>query len=69
MFRKFIFKDSKTQQELALPVTPESFTIRHGVKVETVDMYTLGDLNLAGGGALATLSIQCLFPGKSYPRY
>lgn len=67
MLRKFIFKDSKTQQELALPVTPESFTIRHGVKVETVDMYTLGDLNLAGGGALATLSIQCLFPGKSYP--
>lgn len=65
MQRKFIFKD--ITRELQLPVTPPSFTIEHGINVETINIHTLGDVNIAGYGTLATIKIDCLFPAKNYP--
>lgn len=63
----FIFKDTVKNTETALPITPESFEISHGIKVETVNIHTLGDVNIAGYGALATVMISCLFPARAYP--
>ncbi|TWH59167.1 LysM domain-containing protein [Desulfitobacterium sp. LBE] len=63
--RKFIFKDGN--RELLLPVTPPSFTITHGIKIETIHIHTLGDVNIAGYGTLAAIKIDCLFPAQPYP--
>ena len=65
MQRKFIFKDGI--RELQLPVTPPSFMIEHGINVETINIHTLGDINIAGYSTLATIKIECLFPMQQYP--
>jgi len=65
MERKFIFKSNTG--ELQLPVTPPSFTIEHGIKVETVNIHTLGDVNIPGYGTLATIKIDTMFPAQPYP--
>ena len=65
MQRKFIFKDNS--RELLLPITPSSFTIEHGIRIETINIHTLGDVNMAGYGTLAILKIDCIFPAKAYP--
>lgn len=64
MQRKFIFRDK--DRELQLPVTPPSFTIEHGINIETINIHTLGDVNIAGYGTLATIKIDCLFPAQQY---
>lgn len=63
--RKFIFKDGN--RELLLPVTPPSFAIDHGIRIETIHIHTLGDVNIAGYRTLASIKIDCLFPARSYP--
>ncbi|MFZ7103364.1 MAG: LysM peptidoglycan-binding domain-containing protein [Peptococcaceae bacterium] len=65
MQRKFIFKDKNS--EILLPVTPPSFTMTQGINIETINIHTLGDVNIAGYGTLANLKIDCLFPAQSYP--
>lgn len=64
---KFIFKDSSANAELVLPITPESFEDICGIKVETVNIHTVGDVALAGYSILPTLKISCVFPAKAYP--
>lgn len=61
MRRKIIFKDS-TGTELLLPVTPPSFEIPYGQRIETVNIHTLGDVIFAGTNTLGTLNFECLFP-------
>lgn len=65
MQRKFIFKDGN--REILLPVTPPSFTVEHGINVETINIHTLGDVNIAGYNTLATIRIECMFPAQEYP--
>lgn len=65
MQRKFIFKDDI--KEMLLPVTPPSFTIEHGINIETINIHTLGDVNIAGYSTLANIKIDCLFPAQDYP--
>lgn len=65
MKRKFIFKDGN--REILLPVTPPSFSVGHGVRIETINIHTLGDVNIAGYGTLAALKIDCMFPAQAYP--
>lgn len=52
---------------MQLPVTPPSFTVEHGINVETINIYILGDVNIPGYGTLATIKIDALFPAQSYP--
>ncbi len=66
MLRKFIFKDTAGRRELVLPVTPESFQLDHGIHVEKINIHEAGDINLAGGGALAQITINCIFPENDY---
>ena len=65
--RKFIFKNPATNTELVLPVTPDSFNVSHGIKIETINIHTLGDVNVAGYGTLCAFKIDCMFPTQSYP--
>jgi len=63
---RFSFKDRVTQEELILPVTPASFELSHGVKMETINIHTLGDVNLAGYGIMPSFKVNCMFPAKYY---
>jgi LysM repeat protein len=62
---KFIF--IKDEEELALPVTPESFSVSHGINIETINIHTLGDVAVAGYGTLPTFKVSCMFPAQAYP--
>lgn len=62
MLRKIIFRDTKTGSELVLPVTPAEFQVTAGMKIETINIHTLGDVNLAGYTTLMSVSMECLFP-------
>lgn len=57
----------KWSQVLTLPVTPEEYTVSHGMKIETINIHTLGDVNLAGYTTLAQIKISCMLPSKKYP--
>ena len=63
--RKFIFKAGRRQ--ITLPVSPQSFEVGSGQRVETVAIHQLGDVNLSGGRTLDTISISCLLPARDYP--
>ncbi len=65
--RKFIFKDTEKNTETVLPVTPSSFELSHGINIETINIYMLGDVVLPGYSTLATIKIECMLPAKKYP--
>lgn len=64
MLRRFIFKDRR--RELALPVTPESFQVDYGIRIETVNIHDVGDADIAGKKTLANIKLQCMFPAGNY---
>ena len=64
--RKFIIKDTEKNAELVLPVTPPSFEVSHGIKIETINIHKLGDVILPGYGTLPTIRIDCMFPAQKY---
>lgn len=64
MKRRFIFLDNET--ELILPVTPSSFEVGHGIKIETINIHGLGDLRIAGYKTLDDIVINGIFPAHSY---
>ena len=51
---------------LILPVTPESFEVGAGIKIETVNIHALGDLRIAGYPILDNISISGFFPARRY---
>jgi len=67
MLRNIIIKNTEQNSELTLPVTPAQFEISHGVRVETINIHTVGDVNIAGYPTLATIKIDCMFPAQYYP--
>lgn len=63
---RFIFRVIPTNEEIVLPVTPSGYTLSHGQRVETVNIHQAGDAVFSGYGALASVSIDCLFPAHPY---
>jgi len=61
---KMILADKNS--ELVFPVTPESYRVSYGTKIETINIHTLGDVHVAGYPTLATIKIECLFPAHPY---
>ena len=43
---------------LILPVTPDSFEVGAGIKIETVNIHALGDLRIAGYPTLDNITIS-----------
>ncbi len=64
---QFIFKNTVKMTELILPVTPSSFEIDTGIRIETINIHTVGDVNLAGLKSLSTIKVDCLLPARAYP--
>ena len=65
--RTFIFKDTETEEELVLPVTPKEYEIEHGRKANGLTMTQAGDVNLPGTLVLLDQEIECLLPARDYP--
>lgn len=65
MERKIRFLDGK--EELVLPVTPPSFEIEDGVRIETVNLTGLGDIVIPGHSTLTQITINSFFPASPYP--
>lgn len=61
---KIILKDSASETEFCLPVTPESFSVSHGVSVEKVKLHGAGEVNLWGEGTLAEIKLAFLLPAS-----
>ena len=62
--RKIVFVGGG--RELVLPVTPPSFEVGHGIKIETVNIHGVGDLRIAGYTTLDNPSISSFFPAQHY---
>ena len=67
ILRKIIFLDPSLSFDVVMPVTPPSFTVSKGMGVETMQLNAVGELNLAGGGTLATIRLELMFPNQYYP--
>ena len=52
--------------ELALPVTPSSYAWSVGRRVETVQLDQLGEINLPGGTAMGSCTLEALLPARLY---
>jgi len=65
--RRFIFKNTETEEVFVLPVTPAGYHISHGPKAVQVDMHGVGTLNLPGEQTLLDEVIECFFPARAYP--
>lgn len=63
--RRFIFRCGS--KELILPVTPAKYERSEAINVETININTIGEVNLAGEKALDTVKIACLLPARDYP--
>jgi LysM repeat protein len=62
---KFILTDGKT--EFVFPVTPPRFDIQHGIRIETINVHALGDVDIPGYSTLSSFKIECMFPARKYP--
>ena len=54
-------------EKIQLPVNPSQFSLSVGNKNETVNVVDLGDVNLLGGEALASISLSSFFPAEYAP--
>lgn len=59
---KFCFGGS-----LILPVTPSVFDVGAGIRIETVNIHSLGDLRIAGYSTLDDITLDSFFPAQKYP--
>lgn len=64
---EFWLSDENKKIKFMLPITPSSFEIERGNRIETVNITELGDLNIIGAPNLATITISSFFPSKDYP--
>ena len=64
--RRFIFKNTRTEEVFILPVTPAGYQISHGRKAVQVDMHGTGTVNLPGEPILMDETIECFFPARRY---
>lgn len=63
---KRIFSILSGSEEYVLPVTPASITLQNGIKIETVGIYGIGDIHLAGNRSIGNIQISSIFPAQEY---
>lgn len=54
------------KDKFKLPVTPSSFSISVSHKNTTVNVISLGEINLLGKTGLRSVSLSCFFPAQDY---
>ena len=62
--RRFVFLSGN--EELILPVTPQSIEIGKSIRIETVNIHGIGDLRIAGYRVLNDITISSFFPSMDY---
>lgn len=65
--RRFIFKNTVTEEVFVFPVTPSGYQIGHGRTINQIDMHGVGILNLQGPKTPLDETLTCFFPAHSYP--
>lgn len=63
---KRFFSILSGSDEYVLPVTPASITLQNGIKIETVGIYGIGDIQLAGNRSIGSIQISSFFPAQEY---
>lgn len=58
-----------TDEEITIPVTPESFQVSKGIRVETINIHQVGDANLLGYGTLDTITLPLILPSTADSGY
>ena len=54
------------KEKFKLPVTPESFEVKVAHKNKTVNIISLGEINLLGKTGLRSISLSSFFPSQDY---
>ena len=67
MERVIILKNTKSGQELTLPVTPKSYPMAAGRSTERLDMAQTGQITLPGLRQLFSEQLEFMLPAQSYP--
>lgn len=67
MQRKVIFLDPKTKSAPVMPITPHAIQASHGINFETINIHTMGNVNIAGYKVPATIKMELIFPAHRYP--
>ena len=65
--RKVIFLDPKTKSAPVMPITPKVISASHGINFETINIHTMGNVNIAGYKVPATIKMDLIFPAQHYP--
>lgn len=55
------------EKVIKLPVLPKDFKIQSGMKNETYDTISIGEIKLIGLPTLRAISLSSFFPSKDYP--
>lgn len=66
MIKEFWIKDEVSKINLRLPITPSTFSMTIGNKIETVNVTEIGDVNIVGTGTLAAIKLDSFFPKQNY---
>ena len=66
MRKNFILKDA-SGKEMILPVTPAGWQGEAGRKANSLNMHTVGAVNLPGGKVLLNETLHCHLPASKYP--
>lgn len=66
MIKEFWIKDEVSKISLRLPITPSTFSMTIGNKIETVNVTEIGDINIVGTGTLAAIKLDSFFPKQNY---
>ncbi|MBE6722692.1 MAG: LysM peptidoglycan-binding domain-containing protein [Ruminococcaceae bacterium] len=67
MQRKVIFLDPKTKSAPVMPITPKTIQASNGINFETINIHTMGNVNIAGYKVPATIKMDLMFPAQYYP--
>jgi len=66
MLRKMIFKTDKGE-EVTLPVTPKSYSIRSGMSVQVIDVHELGPYPVPTYPTRDPIQLECFLPSSNRP--
>ena len=61
---RITFRNTKTNEELVMPVTPPGFQLTVGRLVQSIDMAQIGQVNLPGVQALFNEQVEFLLPAE-----
>lgn len=62
-----VFELSGAGETVAFPVSPASFEVTNPANNQTINVISIGDVNMLGNAGLASLKFDAFFPAEQYP--